>query len=103
MATEDHPYQRAARNAWTVSQWKRERFEVTYPEYRAEVLDPDGTRAEGPGHGDEGPDRGWRAQPSRVFSPCVDSWCAPNRHRRPVTSRDQRLYARRACLRTVRV
>ena len=44
---EDYPYQRAARNAWTVSQWKRERFEVTYPDYRVEVLDPDGTPIHG--------------------------------------------------------
>ena len=44
---EDYPYQRAARNAWTVSRWKRERFEVTYPDYRVEVLDPDGTPVHG--------------------------------------------------------
>jgi hypothetical protein len=31
---EDYPSQRAARNAWTVSRWKRERFEVAYPDYR---------------------------------------------------------------------
>jgi hypothetical protein len=44
---EDYPYQRAARTAWTVSRWKRERFEVAYPGYRVEVLDPDGTPVHG--------------------------------------------------------
>jgi type I restriction enzyme M protein len=44
---EDYPYERAARNAWTVSRWKRERFEVAYPDYRVEVLDLDGTPVHG--------------------------------------------------------
>jgi hypothetical protein len=44
---EDYPYQRAARNGWTVSRWKRERFEVAYPDYRVEVLDPDGAPVHG--------------------------------------------------------
>ncbi len=39
---DDYPFERAARGSWTVAEWKRKRFDVTYPEYFAEVLDPIG-------------------------------------------------------------
>jgi len=42
-----YPYSRAARNAWTVAQWRRERFDVVYPNYGVEVLGPDGEPVHG--------------------------------------------------------
>lgn len=33
------PYEEAARNAWTVSEWKRERFTPHYSEYDVDILD----------------------------------------------------------------
>jgi len=35
------PYERAARDAWTVADWKRDRFARTYPGFSVEVLDGD--------------------------------------------------------------
>lgn len=35
------PYERAAKDAWTVADWKRERFTPTYPGFGVEVLDGD--------------------------------------------------------------
>ena len=37
------PYERAAKDAWTVADWKRERFTPTYPGFNADVLDGDGS------------------------------------------------------------
>jgi hypothetical protein len=36
-----YPYERAARDAWTVANWKRERFAGTYPGFTVDVLDGD--------------------------------------------------------------
>ncbi len=36
------PYERAAKDSWTVADWKRERFAATYPGFNVEVLDADG-------------------------------------------------------------
>lgn len=44
---DDYPYQRAARGAWTVANWKRERFEANYPDFAVEVLGPDGAVVHG--------------------------------------------------------
>ena len=35
------PYERAAKDAWTVAEWKRERFASVYPGFDVEVLDAD--------------------------------------------------------------
>lgn len=37
-----YPYERAARDAWTVADWRRERFSRTYPGFDVDVLDGDG-------------------------------------------------------------
>lgn len=44
---DDYPFERAARGSWTVAEWKRKRFDATYPEYVAEVLDPMGNVVHG--------------------------------------------------------
>lgn len=36
------PYERAAKDAWTVADWKRERFTPSYPGFNVDVLDGDG-------------------------------------------------------------
>ena len=36
------PYERAARDGWSVANWIRERFTPTYPRFAVEVLDGDG-------------------------------------------------------------
>ena len=41
------PYERAAKDAWSVAQWKRERFQATYPGFNVEVLDGDGNPVAG--------------------------------------------------------
>jgi hypothetical protein len=33
-----YPYENAARDAWTVTHWKRERFKMTYPGFEVDVL-----------------------------------------------------------------
>jgi hypothetical protein len=33
------PYERAAKDAWSVADWKRERFAPTYPGFMVDVLD----------------------------------------------------------------
>lgn len=35
------PYGRAAKGVWTVADWKRERFQPTYPGFTVDVLDGD--------------------------------------------------------------
>ena len=35
------PYERAAKDAWTVADWKRERFHEVYPGFEVDVLDGD--------------------------------------------------------------
>jgi hypothetical protein len=35
------PYERAAKDAWSVSDWKRERFNTVYPGFDVDVLDGD--------------------------------------------------------------
>ena len=37
-----YPYQRMARNSWTVAGWKRLRFRVTYPGFNVDVVYADG-------------------------------------------------------------
>jgi len=41
------PYERAARDSWTVADWKRERFSQTYPGFSVDVLDGDGNPVAG--------------------------------------------------------
>ena len=41
------PYERAAKDAWTVAEWKRERFQQTYPGFNVEILDGDGNPVHG--------------------------------------------------------
>ncbi len=41
------PYERAAKDAWNVADWKRERFKPTYPGFEVEVLDGDGNPVQG--------------------------------------------------------
>jgi hypothetical protein len=36
------PYERAARDGWTIADWKRERFNLTYPGFSVDVLDGEG-------------------------------------------------------------
>lgn len=43
----DYDYERAARNAFTVEDWKRARFNRQYPDYVIRVLRPDGRAASG--------------------------------------------------------
>lgn len=38
-----YPYERMARNRWTVSGWKLERFRRTYPGFDVDVLYADGS------------------------------------------------------------
>ena len=38
----DYPYQRAASGAWSLTQWKQNRFAATYPDLVIEVIDPGG-------------------------------------------------------------
>ena len=45
--TPGYPYERMARNEWTVADWRRERFERHYPGYDVDVLKPDGTKSKG--------------------------------------------------------
>jgi hypothetical protein len=35
------PYERAAKDSWTVDRWKRERFKAVYPGFEVDVLDAD--------------------------------------------------------------
>jgi hypothetical protein len=35
------PYERAAKDAWTVADWRRERFNTVYPGFDVDVLDGD--------------------------------------------------------------
>jgi len=35
------PYERAAKDSWSVADWKRERFAQTYPGFTVDVLDGD--------------------------------------------------------------
>jgi hypothetical protein len=37
------PYERAARDAWTVATWKTQRFAEVYPGFDVDVLDGDGS------------------------------------------------------------
>lgn len=41
------PYERAAKDMWSVADWKRERFQPTYPGFNVEVLDADGNPVAG--------------------------------------------------------
>jgi len=41
------PYERAAKDSWTVAQWKRERFQPVYPGFNVEVVDGDGNLVHG--------------------------------------------------------
>lgn len=41
------PYERAAKDPWTVTDWKRERFAPTYPGFIADVVDADGNPVHG--------------------------------------------------------
>jgi len=41
------PYERAAKDAWTVADWRRERFTPTYPGFNVDVLDADGNPVSG--------------------------------------------------------
>ena len=36
-----YPYERASRDAWTVADWRRERFSQVYPGFDVDVLDGD--------------------------------------------------------------
>ncbi len=38
---------KASRNAWTVSEWKKKKFEYQFPGYEADVLDGNGEVARG--------------------------------------------------------
>ncbi|HTU80992.1 MAG TPA: hypothetical protein VMF61_02625 [Candidatus Acidoferrales bacterium] len=40
------PYEKAARDAWTVAKWKQERFVSCYPGFDVEVFDGDGNAVE---------------------------------------------------------
>ena len=35
------PYERAAKDSWTVADWRRERFNAVYPGFDVDVLDGD--------------------------------------------------------------
>lgn len=41
------PYERAAKDAWTVADWKRERFSQIYPGFNVDVVDADGETVPG--------------------------------------------------------
>lgn len=43
----DYPYERAAKGTWSVSEYRRKRLDVTYPDDYIEVLRPDGSPAHG--------------------------------------------------------
>ena len=38
-----YPYERMAKNSWSVAGWKRSRFTRNYPEFQVEVLIADGS------------------------------------------------------------
>ena len=40
------PYEKAARDGWSVAHWKQERFTSLYPGFHVEVLDGDGSPVE---------------------------------------------------------
>jgi hypothetical protein len=42
-----YPYRKKLKHSCTVSDWRRERFEATYPGYSCIVLEEDGTQATG--------------------------------------------------------
>jgi hypothetical protein len=41
------PYERAAKDSWTVADWRRERFNTVYPGFDVDVLDGDCVPAAG--------------------------------------------------------
>lgn len=41
------PYERAAKDSWTVAQWRTERFNMVYPGFDVDVLDGDCNPAAG--------------------------------------------------------
>lgn len=41
------PYERAAKDSWTVAQWRTERFNMVYPGFDVDVLDGDCTPVAG--------------------------------------------------------
>lgn len=45
--TPGYPYDRMARNEWTVADWRTVRFQRHYPGYDVDVLKPDGTKSKG--------------------------------------------------------
>ena len=42
-----YPYERMAKNSWTVEGWKRLRFNKAYPGFNIDVLDKDGSTCNG--------------------------------------------------------
>lgn len=40
------PYEKAARDAWTVAKWKQERFVSCYPGFDVDIFDGDGNLVE---------------------------------------------------------
>ena len=42
-----YPYERMARNTWRVAGWKRARFKAAHPAYEVDVLNVDGSVADG--------------------------------------------------------
>lgn len=42
-----YPFSNAANRAWTVAQWKEERFQKSYPGFQVTVWDADGTEPHG--------------------------------------------------------
>ena len=42
-----YPYERKAKNEWTVADWRRERFDRHYPGFDVDVLKPDGSKSKG--------------------------------------------------------
>ena len=42
-----YPYERAAKDSWTVQQWKKERFRYVYPGFEVDVLVDGRTTARG--------------------------------------------------------
>jgi len=43
----EYPFQRAARDSWTVARWKAARFDPNYPDFSVEVIGPDGEPVHG--------------------------------------------------------
>ena len=43
-----YPYERAAPNAWTVAQWKEQRFKAHFPGFDVKVLNAMGEEVRGP-------------------------------------------------------